>query len=62
MDTALLTRWITVIAETVHANRERLTELDAAIGDADHGVNLDRGFGAAVQALAEEPPAGPGAL
>ncbi|MEU1882199.1 dihydroxyacetone kinase subunit DhaL [Streptosporangium sp. NPDC020072] len=62
MDTALLTRWITGIAETVRANRERLTELDAAIGDADHGVNLDRGFGAAVQALAEEPPVSPGAL
>ncbi|MER7133335.1 dihydroxyacetone kinase subunit DhaL [Streptosporangium saharense] len=62
MDTAFLTRWVAGIADAVRAERDRLTELDAAIGDADHGANLDRGFGAAVRALAEDPPATPGAL
>jgi dihydroxyacetone kinase-like protein len=32
------------IANKVIENAEELTDLDRAIGDADHGVNLDRGF------------------
>jgi len=32
------------MADVIHANKEYLTELDAAIGDADHGINMDRGF------------------
>lgn len=32
------------IVKIVEDNRQYLTELDAAIGDADHGINLDRGF------------------
>jgi phosphoenolpyruvate---glycerone phosphotransferase subunit DhaL len=35
---------IQAIADTVIDNVEELTELDRAIGDADHGVNLERGF------------------
>ncbi|MEM0385345.1 MAG: dihydroxyacetone kinase subunit DhaL [Nitrososphaeria archaeon] len=31
-------------AELIDANKEYLTELDSAIGDADHGINMDRGF------------------
>jgi dihydroxyacetone kinase-like protein len=31
-------------AEVLHQNKEYLTELDSAIGDADHGINMDRGF------------------
>lgn len=31
-------------AELIKENREYLTELDSAIGDADHGINMDRGF------------------
>lgn len=31
-------------AELLHQNKEYLTELDSAIGDADHGINMDRGF------------------
>jgi dihydroxyacetone kinase-like protein len=38
-----------VIAE----NREYLIELDAAIGDADHGANMDRGFQAVLKKLTE---------
>lgn len=37
--------WLLVSAGLVHEARVRLTELDAAIGDGDHGINLDRGFG-----------------
>jgi dihydroxyacetone kinase-like protein len=36
--------WIRALGRTVSANKEYLSQLDAAIGDADHGVNLDRGF------------------
>lgn len=36
--------WLRLAAERIHDRRAWLTELDAAIGDGDHGVNLDRGF------------------
>jgi len=39
-----IVRWITHAAEVLEANKEYLTQLDAAIGDADHGINMDRGF------------------
>lgn len=39
------------IAEKIHENRQFLTDLDAAIGDGDHGINLDRGFQAVVEKL-----------
>jgi len=31
-------------AKVIKENKEYLTELDSAIGDADHGINMDRGF------------------
>jgi phosphoenolpyruvate---glycerone phosphotransferase subunit DhaL len=43
--------WIRTFAETVAANRTYLTELDSAIGDADHGINMDRGMQAVVGKL-----------
>ncbi|MGI1690661.1 dihydroxyacetone kinase subunit DhaL [Thermoanaerobacter uzonensis] len=43
------------IVEVIKQNKEYLTELDAAIGDADHGINLDRGFDAVKQKLATLP-------
>jgi phosphoenolpyruvate---glycerone phosphotransferase subunit DhaL len=43
--------WIRTFAETVTANRTYLTELDSAIGDADHGFNMDRGMQAVVGKL-----------
>ncbi|MEU5989103.1 dihydroxyacetone kinase subunit DhaL [Spirillospora sp. NPDC047418] len=52
MNGADLAAWIRHAAELVSADAERLTRLDAAIGDGDHGHNLDRGFRAAVDALA----------
>ena len=54
--------WVRAGAERIHAEAARLTELDAAIGDADHGSNLDRGFAAAVAKIDTEAYAGPGAL
>ncbi|NJN14947.1 MAG: dihydroxyacetone kinase subunit L [Oscillochloris sp.] len=49
--TTTLRQWLRRSAELIQAERERLTDLDAAIGDADHGVNLNRGFVAVVEAL-----------
>ena len=36
--------WLQVFAHVIEHHKEQLTELDAAIGDADHGINMDRGF------------------
>ena len=36
--------WLERIADLLHENAAYLTELDSAIGDADHGSNMDRGF------------------
>jgi dihydroxyacetone kinase-like protein len=60
--TAVLEEWVRRFAALVEANRDHLTELDAAIGDADHGSNMDRGMKAAVAALDEDSPATAGAL
>jgi dihydroxyacetone kinase-like protein len=60
--TAVLEEWVRRFAQLVAENRDYLTELDAAIGDADHGSNMDRGMKAAVAALDEKPPATVGAL
>jgi dihydroxyacetone kinase-like protein len=38
--------WLDSLRETYSENRQLLTELDSAIGDADHGINMDRGFSA----------------
>lgn len=55
--------WIERGAEAVAHEREYLTELDSAIGDADHGANMDRGFKAAVERLEAGPaPADAGAV
>jgi phosphoenolpyruvate---glycerone phosphotransferase subunit DhaL len=64
VDAALIQNWIAEIATLVASERDHLTALDAAIGDADHGVNLDRGFGAVTATLSGTPPAPatPGAI
>jgi phosphoenolpyruvate---glycerone phosphotransferase subunit DhaL len=51
MDAAVFRAWIVSAAEVIEANRDHLTQLDAAIGDADHGINLARGFTAVLGAL-----------
>jgi len=45
--------WIKNCAAVLKENKEYLTELDSAIGDADHGVNMDRGFSAVLTKLPE---------
>ena len=54
--------WIKEFARLVAANRDLLTELDAAIGDADHGINMDRALSVTVAALENERPADVAAL
>jgi dihydroxyacetone kinase-like protein len=55
LTTSTLIRWLRRAAALVHEQRDALTDLDAAIGDADHGTNLDRGFSAVIAALPAEP-------
>ncbi len=43
--------WLRQFAATIHDNAAMLTDLDSAIGDADHGSNMDRGMKAVVAAL-----------
>jgi dihydroxyacetone kinase-like protein len=62
VDVALARSWITAIAAAVAAQSDHLTQLDSAIGDADHGVNLNRGFTAVLSALDDAPPPGVGEL
>jgi dihydroxyacetone kinase-like protein len=52
--TAGAVAWLRAFAAEVAARRDELTELDAAIGDADHGVNMDRGMQAVVAKLPAE--------
>ncbi|TDC11091.1 dihydroxyacetone kinase subunit L [Streptomyces sp. 8K308] len=59
-DAEFIRRWLGAAAEAITRDASRLTELDSAIGDADHGSNMRRGFTAVVAALADEPPPAPG--
>jgi dihydroxyacetone kinase-like protein len=44
------------VADHIEANVDRLTQADQALGDGDHGVGMARGFAAARQKLATQPP------
>src|SRR5947209_20390084 len=50
----MLLRWIDIYARDLESNRDYLTELDGAIGDNDHGINMDRGFRAVLNSLPDE--------
>ena len=50
-DRVCVLSWLRRSAEELRAEREYLTELDAAIGDGDHGINMDRGFTAVLEKL-----------
>jgi len=54
-------KWLTLSAQAMAEHRVELIELDRAIGDSDHGENMDRGFQAVLDKLAESPPETPGA-
>ncbi|WP_344321437.1 dihydroxyacetone kinase subunit DhaL [Streptomyces macrosporus] len=53
---------MSAVAAAVDREAQRLTELDSAIGDADHGTNMRRGFAAAVASLEQEEPGTPGGV
>ena len=57
LDAAWARRWIELAAADVADQRDYLVDLDRAIGDGDHGENMDRGFKAAVEALGQAQPA-----
>jgi phosphoenolpyruvate---glycerone phosphotransferase subunit DhaL len=48
---ALVATWLRTAAEEIARHRDELTALDADIGDADHGINMDRGFQAALERI-----------
>ncbi|MEH2359596.1 dihydroxyacetone kinase subunit DhaL [Nostoc sp.] len=48
---AQILQWLQAYATEIEQNKAYLTELDAAIGDADHGINMDRGFKKAIAQL-----------
>jgi phosphoenolpyruvate---glycerone phosphotransferase subunit DhaL len=56
--TAAFDAWVRRFAALIAQEKDHLTELDSAIGDADHGTNMDRGMTAAVAALDELGSAG----
>ncbi|MFH8930015.1 dihydroxyacetone kinase subunit DhaL [Streptomyces pristinaespiralis] len=62
LDAEFFRRWLAAVAVSVDREADRLTELDSAIGDADHGSNLKRGFTAVAAVLEKEPPSTPGAV
>src|SRR5260221_9537507 len=62
MDAATISSWMNEIDGSVRAERDHLVQLDAAIGDGDHGTNIVRGFEAVVQALAADVGSPPGRL
>ncbi|MFJ2647424.1 dihydroxyacetone kinase subunit DhaL [Streptomyces sp. NPDC087420] len=62
LDGDFFRRWLTTAGAAVEREADRLTELDSAIGDADHGANLQRGFRAVTATLEKEGPLAPGAV
>ena len=54
--------WIRLAADVFRGEKEHLTALDSAIGDADHGINMDRGFQAVLAKLPTFPQDDVGAI
>ena len=61
LDTNWAVKWLTLCAQAMAEHRAWLIELDRAIGDSDHGENMDRGFQAVLDKLTEVTPETPGA-
>ncbi|MFD8744405.1 dihydroxyacetone kinase subunit DhaL [Streptomyces sp. NPDC059616] len=62
LDADFFHRWMTAAAAEVNREADHLTDLDSAIGDADHGSNMQRGFAAVTSVLDNEVPQTPGAV
>src|SRR5215208_4323840 len=54
-----VTAWMRAAAAAIEAHAEHLTQLDSAIGDGDHGINMTRGMRAVTGALADGDAAAP---
>ncbi|MBC1340724.1 dihydroxyacetone kinase subunit L [Listeria welshimeri] len=50
-------RWLNDFGERVQENKQLLSDLDQAIGDGDHGINMARGLSELKKAFAEKEPA-----
>ena len=61
VDTAGVIAWVREFARLIAVEKGTLTDLDSAIGDADHGANMDRGMTAVLAALDAEHPGTPSA-
>ena len=59
---AQIITWLKNSAEVLHQNKDYLTDLDSAIGDADHGINMERGFQSVLQKMPEWEGADIGAI
>jgi dihydroxyacetone kinase-like protein len=57
MDLRTLAAWVREYARLIDEKTQYLSDLDAAIGDADHGINMQRGMSAVLKGLDETPPA-----
>lgn len=44
IDIIKIKEWLSSVADTYEKNKDYLTQLDSDIGDADHGINMNRGF------------------
>ena len=62
LDADFFRRWIAAAAASVDREADHLTALDSAIGDADHGTNMQRGFKAVTAALERDAPDAPGKI
>jgi dihydroxyacetone kinase phosphoprotein-dependent L subunit len=62
VDASCVRVWLGEVAASLEAERDFLTQLDAAIGDADHGVNMHRGFTAVMARITGVEEATPGQL
>jgi phosphoenolpyruvate---glycerone phosphotransferase subunit DhaL len=62
MDAATISSWMREVEASVRVERDHLVQLDSAIGDGDHGINMTRGFEAVVQALGADNGSPPGRL
>lgn len=62
MDAAFFRAWLAEAGTVIESQRDHLTQLDAAIGDADHGINLARGFNAIAVALDQAATPTPGSV
>jgi dihydroxyacetone kinase-like protein len=62
LDAAFVLKWIRELASQIREQRDYLTQLDAAIGDADHGINMDRGLSQAISVLPDAQGRTPGEI